>query len=86
MNKILITGGAGNVGASLAIKLSQDSSNEIFVVDNLITGNLENLSSIIDKIRFFNCDVNNLDELSKIFLNNDFDFVFHYAALVGVNI
>jgi UDP-glucose 4-epimerase len=84
MKKILITGGAGNVGASLAISLSENSSNIVYVVDNLVTGNINNLSSVNDKINFINCDVNNLEELAKVFLNNTFDFVFHYAALVGV--
>lgn len=84
MKKILITGGAGNVGASLAIRLSEDSSNVVYVVDNLVTGNINNLSSAIGKINFIKCDVNNLDEIAKVFLNNTFDFVFHYAALVGV--
>jgi UDP-glucuronate decarboxylase len=84
MKKILITGGAGNVGASLAISLSENSSNNVYVVDNLVTGNINNLSSVINKINFVNCDVNNLEELTKVFLNNTFDYVFHYAALVGV--
>ncbi len=84
MNKILITGGAGNVGSSLAIHLSNDEKNKVTVVDNLVTGNIKNLDPVINKVSFINCDVNNLDELTKVFLSNDFDYVFHYAALVGV--
>ena len=41
--KILITGGAGLIGSNLAKKLIRDN-NEIFIVDNLWRGKLENLN------------------------------------------
>ena len=33
---------------------------------------------------FINCDVNNYTSISEIMLVNQFDYVFHYAAVVGV--
>jgi len=33
---------------------------------------------------FIKCDVNDYDEIAPIMLSKRFDFVFHYAALVGV--
>ena len=38
MNKILVTGGAGNVGSALVEKLLQSSDNMVIIVDNLSTG------------------------------------------------
>jgi len=42
--RILITGGAGFVGSNLCRKLSEE--NEIFVFDNLSTGNVKNLRDV----------------------------------------
>jgi nucleoside-diphosphate-sugar epimerase len=83
MNKILITGGAGNIGASLANRLAQNPNNEIVVADNLITGDLKKLSAS-KGITFIKCDVNVFNDISAVMLSNKFDFVFHYAAIVGV--
>lgn len=85
MNKILITGGAGNIGSSLAHRLVQNPSNQVVIVDNLLTGDLKKLPSIeFTNWRFIKGDVNNFKDISSIMLANHFDFVFHYAAVVGV--
>jgi len=42
---ILVTGGAGNIGSSLVRKLLKDSKNQIIILDNLLTGNKNNLPS-----------------------------------------
>lgn len=83
--KILITGGAGNVGGSLACRLTQSPENEVVVVDNLVTGNPSKLpSSDLPNFRFIKADVNELNDLTPIMTAHHFDYVFHYAALVGV--
>jgi UDP-glucose 4-epimerase len=85
MKKILITGGAGNVGGSLAKKLVENDGNFVVIVDNLITGNLSNLpSSDYRNWLFINCDVNNYNDVASVMTTHKFDIVFHYAALVGV--
>ena len=85
MKKILITGGAGFVGSSLAEKLIEDKNNFVVLVDDLSTGLLRNLPSK-SKInwRFIKCDINNYRDISEIMLSFHFDYVFHYAAVVGV--
>jgi len=86
MIKILLTGGAGNVGGALARKLVENPSYFVVIVDNLSTGSKSKLpSKEFSNWSFINCDVNNYTSISEIMLVNQFDFVFHYAAVVGVN-
>jgi nucleoside-diphosphate-sugar epimerase len=84
MIKILITGGAGNVGGALACHLVQNANYQIVVADNLRTGSLNNLPKGHDNFIFIKCDVNNYNDIAAVMLAFRFDYVFHYAALVGV--
>ncbi len=85
MRKILITGGAGNIGASLAKRLVEDPENNIVIADNLFTGSIEKLpDSGYKNWKFINCDINDFEDISSVLLSHQFDFVFHYAAVVGV--
>ncbi|HAP01286.1 MAG TPA: epimerase [Bacteroidetes bacterium] len=85
MNKILITGGAGFIPSCLADRLVQDKNNYIVLFDNLITGSKDKLPSAKHKNwRFIKGDVNNHRDISEVMLSHSFDYVFHYAALVGV--
>lgn len=84
MIKILVTGGAGNVGGALACHLVKNKNYHVVVADNLITGTMSNLPKGADNFTFVKCDVNNYNDLSAVMLAFKFDYVFHYAALVGV--
>ncbi|MGB0882876.1 MAG: NAD-dependent epimerase/dehydratase family protein [Vicingaceae bacterium] len=82
---ILVTGGAGNVGSALVERLIGDSKNFVVVVDNLRTGSKEKLPQAPNNnLKFIQCDVNNEEDISSVFHTFSFDYVFHYAALVGV--
>jgi len=83
MSKILITGGAGQLGSALASKLSENSEHFIICVDNLSTGDLSKVPKR-DNVQFIKADINNYADIVPIFGRFDFDFVFHYAAVVGV--
>lgn len=84
-NNILVTGGAGFIGSALVEKLCENSANYVVVVDNLLTGHRDNLKlSARKNLVFIKEDVNNIKELSDIFARYSFDYVFHYAAIVGV--
>ena len=83
--KILVTGGAGFVGSWMAQKLADDENNYIVVVDNLLTGHVENLPvSKFNNFKFIKADVNDFRDISSVFHSYSFNYVFHYAALVGV--
>jgi len=85
MKRILVTGGAGFIASEVAIRLAQDSQNLVVVVDNLRTGDTKKLPlEAYDNLQFIKCDVNNFNDISGVFYAYNFDYVFHYAALVGV--
>ncbi|HEY2345035.1 MAG TPA: NAD-dependent epimerase/dehydratase family protein [Xanthomonadaceae bacterium] len=82
---ILITGGAGNVGGSLARRLVEDPENRVVIVDNLSTGSREKLPAAhLRNWQFVNADCNRLDDMMPVMCATKFDYVFHYAAVVGV--
>ena len=85
MKKILITGGAGNIAGSLAGRLTDDPENFVVIVDNLSTGSKSKLPvASKSNWKFIKCDVNNFSDISPIMISCQFDYVFHYAAVVGV--
>lgn len=79
MKKILITGGAGFVGSHLVDQIISNGDIAI-VVDNLSTGNLNNLN---EKAIFYKMDITNTD-LSDVFKNEKPDYVYHLAAQSSV--
>lgn len=73
---ILITGGAGFIGSHLSEKLLS-GDNKIIVVDNLVTGSLENIKHLLDKpnFKFINQNV-------SVYFNVEepLDWVMHLAS------
>ncbi len=83
MKRVLITGGAGFIGSSLAEKLLSTGRYHVTLVDNLLTGEIRKVP--VDPNCFFvNADVNRFEDIAPIMKAGSFDFVFHYAAVVGV--
>jgi UDP-glucuronate decarboxylase len=83
--KILVTGGAGNIGSALVRKLIEDKNNDVVVVDNLSTGDLVKVPArSASNFKFIKADCNNYPEIAPIMYSNSFDYVFHFAAVVGV--
>ena len=83
MTKILITGGAGFIPVSLAAELAKNPDYFIVIVDNFLTGKKKNIPKG-KNIRFIKCDVNDYLDIAPVMTSHRFDFVFHYAAVVGV--
>lgn len=76
--KVLITGGAGFIGSTIAKKL-QDTC-EVIIYDNLNSGKMSNVN--MEKTTFVNASVLDREALSKNL--KGVDYVFHLAALLNV--
>ncbi len=70
MNRIIVTGGAGFIGAAVTRHIINDSPDAVCVVDKLTyAGNLENLSLVAksDRFKFEKVDICDKDELDRVF-------------------
>lgn len=77
---ILITGGLGFIGSHITEKLLD--KNNILIIDNLSTGNINNLTNPEHenlKIIQQNIHKSNFDEITK-----EIDYIFHLAAMASV--
>ena len=84
---ILLTGGAGFIASHTIIELDK-AGHSVVVVDNLVNSKpeaLKRVSEIIGKnIPFYEADIRNREALEKIFSENKFDAVIHFAGLKAV--
>jgi len=82
---VLITGGAGFIGSHLA-DAYLDRGDEVFVIDDLSTGTIENIQHLKENPRFhYTIDtVHNTPVTAE--LVDQCDVVFHLAAAVGVKL
>jgi UDP-glucose 4-epimerase len=84
MRKILVTGGAGHVGSCIVDGLVKNPDNFVVVVDNLLTGDISKVPTDKENCKFIRCNVNDYADILAVMLSYQFDYVFHYAAVVGV--
>ena len=75
--KVLITGGAGYIGSSIAWYFI-DRGHKVTIIDSLVTGKLSNVPK---KSKFIKSDIADVKNLS-ILLNENYDVVLHFAALI----
>jgi UDP-glucose 4-epimerase len=81
MYNILITGGAGYIGSHVT-NLLIDQGYNVTVIDSLITGNK---TLINPRAKFFNFDIAEVENISKVLINNKFDILMHFAGLIRVD-
>jgi UDP-glucose 4-epimerase len=83
--KILITGGAGFIGSHLAEALLAEGE-EVFIIDDLSTGSIDNIVHLKDNPRFhYTIDsIKNQSLMAE--LVDRCDLLFHLAAAVGVKL
>ena len=75
--KVLITGGAGYIGSSIAWYFI-DRGHKVTIIDSLVTGKLSNVPK---KSKFIKSDIADVKNL-RILLNENYDVVLHFAALI----
>jgi UDP-glucose 4-epimerase len=83
--RALITGGAGFVGSHLSEALV-DRGHEVYVIDNLSTGSIENIEHLKGRPSFHYAIDSILNEPVLAELVDRVDVVFHLAAAVGVRL
>lgn len=86
---VLVTGGAGYIGSHAALRLLKDSY-RVTIVDNLSRGNLGAVKVLQDlfpepgRLQFIYADLGDAKSVDKIFSENAFDAVMHFAAVAYV--
>ena len=82
--KYLITGGAGFIGTKLIEELLKNKKNKIYIIDksSKISEN-ESLLKILKnkKVKLIQKNLINISDYLKIY---DFDYIYHFAAILGV--
>lgn len=76
---ILVTGGAGFIASHIVDKLAPE--NNVFVLDNLFTGQMSNLERVKDRITFVEGDIRDRETVNEVV--SRVDYIFHLAAHVG---
>lgn len=80
-SNILITGGAGFIGSTLANKLLPD--NKVIVIDDLSMGDFDNLDKS-ENLTTVQGSVTDKKLLKELIDKNNFDYIFHLAAIASV--
>ena len=84
---ILITGGAGYIGSHTMVEFLE-AVKELVCVDNLSNSKpeaLERVKQITGKdVKFYKVDLLDIDELEKVFKENDIESCIHFAGLKAV--
>ena len=79
--QVLVTGGAGFIGSHIVEKLVELGA-KVRVLDNLSTGSLENLKTVIEKIEFINGSITDYNTCLKA--TENINIIFHLAAYTSV--
>ncbi|CAN1169420.1 UDP-arabinose 4-epimerase 1 [Linum perenne] len=86
---VLVTGGAGYIGSHATLRLLKDGY-RVTIVDNLSRGNigavkiLQELFPEPGRLQFIYADLGDAKAVNKIFYENAFDAVMHFAAVAYV--
>ena len=85
--KILLTGGAGFIGSHTCVELCS-AGHEPVIVDNYVNSSPESIrrvETIVGRpVRHYEADIADREALDRIFSENSFDCVIHFAGLKAV--
>ena len=82
MKNILVTGGAGYIGSHIVEQLVKSKTNNIILLDNLVTG----FKRLINKKAIFiKGDIKNKNFIKKIIIQYKIDTIIHLAAYLNVS-
>ncbi|NWG14615.1 MAG: GDP-mannose 4,6-dehydratase [Acidobacteria bacterium] len=83
--RVLITGGAGFIGSYLS-EAYIERGDEVWVIDDLSTGSLDNVQSLLHHARFHFVNDTVLNREALLELTGTCDVIVHLAAAVGVRL
>ena len=83
---ILITGAAGYIGSHVAKQLLESTTYNIFILDNLSTGNIETINTLktIRDLKFIELDLKDFDKVHDVLEENKINTILHFAASIVV--
>ena len=85
MINIIVTGGAGNIGSALVKNLLKQNKYKVIIIDNFVTGKEYKLPSKKNKNwNLLKININKVRNINKLIKFKKIDYIFHFAALVGV--
>ncbi|MDM7530363.1 NAD-dependent epimerase/dehydratase family protein [Lacticaseibacillus paracasei] len=83
LSSYLVTGGAGFIGANLTELLLTDPSNKVVIVDDLSMGLKRNIPKS-DRVTFLEHSITDHDFMSKLLIDEHFDYIVLLAAIASV--
>lgn len=86
--KVLVTGSSGFIGSNLCTRLLSEFGCSVVGIDSITPkftkiGEGDSLSSGNESFSFNQIDIANGKEVEDVFKQNEFDFIFHLAALAN---
>lgn len=77
--KLLVTGGAGFIGANFVLRTAvEHPEHDMVVIDNLEAGNADNLAPVLDDIEFVEGDICDAELIDQLVARTD--AIVHFAA------
>ena len=76
LSRVLVTGGAGFIGSHLCRRLLEAGC-EVIVLDNLLTGRMENIEPLLGDPKF---SFEHYDVTNYLYVDGDLDAILHFAS------